>query len=138
MSREYIIGETKGRDAVVDYNEPQADLSYEEKAKNVEWWIAKQLGEDLCRTYPNREWGIDVDTKNCMVIVKCESLSKLKGHHLHMKGNTIKELIPRVRKAAGEILERYGVTRGRILDPATLETFERDVRDDAIASDARV
>jgi len=53
-----------------------------------------------------------------------------------MKRDTVADLIPRCRRAAGEILERFGVSRGKIIDPSTLDSFDRDVRDDAIAKDA--
>ena len=134
MSREYIIGEQKGRNSVIDYNEAQAGGLAEDRMR-LEFWISKQLGEDLCRTYPNRGWQVDTDIENEVIVVSCPNLSKRMGYRLHIKRDTVKELIPRVRRAAGEILERYGVSRGQILDPATLESFERDVRDDAIAPD---
>lgn len=134
MSREYIIGEQKGRESVIDYNEAQVGGLAEDRMR-LEFWISKQLGEDLCRVYPNRGWQIDTDIENETIIVSCPNLSKRMGYRLHIKKDTVKDLIPRVRRAAGEILERYGVSRGQILDPATLESFERDVRDDAIAPD---
>jgi hypothetical protein len=137
MTREYIIGEQKGKDSVIDYNEAQAGGIAQDRMR-LEFWIAKQLGEDLCATYPNRGWNVDVDIENEVIVVSCPSLSKRMGYRLHIKRDTVKELIPRVRRAAGEILERYGVSRGKIIDPATLETFERDVRDDAISEDARI
>ena len=137
MSREYIIGEQKGKDSVQDFNAPQEGGLTQERMR-LEFWIAKQLGEDLCATYPNRGWNVDVDIENEVIVVSCPNLSKRMGYRLHIKKDTVKELMPRCRKAAGEILERYGVSRGRVLDPATLETFERDVRDDAISEDANV
>lgn len=138
MSREFIIGEQKGKDSVVDYNTPQTDNSHEAQAMRMEFYIAKQIGEDLCKHYQGRQWGVDVDSRNEVIIVSCPSLSKRMGYRLHMKRDTIADLLPRCRRAAGEILERFGVSRSRIIDPATLETFDRDVRDDAIAKDANV
>lgn len=135
-NREYIIGETKGRESVVDYNAPQAEESFEKTAMNLEFWIAKQLGTDLCKTYPNRQWHVDVDSRNGVIVIACPSLSKRLGYRLHIKRDTVAELIPRARRAAGEILERFGVSRGKILDPMTLESFERDVRDDVVSKDA--
>jgi hypothetical protein len=138
VSREFIIGEQKGKDSVVDYNTPQTDNSHEAQAMRMEFYIAKQIGEDLCKTYQGRQWGVDVDSRNEVIIISCPSLSKRMGYRLHMKRDTIADLIPRCRRAGGEILERFGVARSRIIDPATLETFDRDVRDDAIAKDANV
>lgn len=135
-SREYIIGETKGQESVVDYNTPQAQESFEKTAMNLEFWIAKQIGLDLCKTYPNRQWHVDVDSRNGVIVIACPSLSKRLGYRLHIKRDTVADLLPRARRAAGEILERFGVSRGKILDPMTLESFERDVRDDVISKDA--
>lgn len=134
--RTYIIGEEKGKNSVVDFNAPQEDISHEATAMRTEFWIAKQIGTDLCNTYPNRQWHVDVDTRNGIVVIACPSLSKRLGYRLHLKRDTVADLIPRCRRAAGEILERFGVSRGKIIDPATMETFERDVRDDVISKDA--
>lgn len=131
----FYVGE-KGRDPITDNNAPNLEDSHEQKAVRLEFWIAKQIGTDLMRTYPNRQWMVDVDSRNQIVVISCPSLSKRMGYRLHMRRDTVADLIPRCRRAAGEILERYGVSRGRIIDPGTLETFERDVRDNAIAPDA--
>jgi hypothetical protein len=132
----FYVGE-KGADPVTDYNQAQAGESHEAQAMKLEFWIAKQIGTDLCRTYPNRQWHVDVDSRNQVIVIACPSLSKRMGYRLHMRRDTVADLIPRCRRAAGEILERFGVSRGKILDPMTLEVFPRDVRDDAIAADAQ-
>jgi hypothetical protein len=129
-NREYIIGETKGKEPGFDLNAPQEHESHEKQAMNLEFWIAKQIGMDLCRVYANRQWHVDVDSRNSVIVIACPSLSKRMGYRLHMKRDTVADLIPRCRRAAGEILERFGVSRSRLIDPATLETFQRDVRDD--------
>jgi hypothetical protein len=122
---------------VVDYNAPQPGMSYEQKAMNVEYWIAKQIGTDLCKHYPNRQWHVDVDCANQVIVIACPSLSKRMGYRLHMKRDTVADLLPRCRRAAGEILERYGVSRTRIIDPMTMEEFPRDMRDDVISGDSQ-
>lgn len=130
----FYVGE-KGKDSVVDFNAPQAENT-EAEAMKVEFWIAKQIGEDLCRVYPNRQWHVDVDSKNSVIVIACPSLSKRLGYRLHMKRDTVAALLPRCRRAAGEILERFGVSRSKLIDPGSMETFARDVRDDAITKDA--
>ncbi len=135
-SRVYIPGETKGRRSITDFNEIQVG-GLEQEAMRVEFWIAKQIGADLMRKFPNREWCVDVDAKNQVIVISCPSLSKRMGYRLHMKRDTVADLIPRCRHVAAEILERFGVSRGRIIDPGTFETFDRNVYDDCIAGDAQ-
>ena len=121
---------------LVDINTEQAENSDADVVR-MEFWLAKQIGEALCKTFPGRQWGVDADIKNEVVVISCPSLSKRMGYRLHIKRDTVTQLIPRCRRAAGEILERYGVSRSRIIDPSTLETFDRDARDDAISGDSQ-
>ena len=139
MSRIYIPGETKGRSSVVDFNRIQVQNRYSEAEQDkirVEYWLAKQIGEALCRKFPNREWHVDVDTRNQVIVIGCPSVSKRKGYRLHMKQDKLKDLIKRSEYAAAEILERYGVSRGRIIDPMTFDAFDRDVYDDCVSRDS--
>ncbi len=131
----FYVGE-KGKDPMVDFNEAQVGESHEAQAVRLEFWIAKQIGTDLMKTFPNRQWLVDVDSRNGVIVIACPSLSKRLGYRLHIKRDTVAELIPRARRAAGEILERFGVSRSKIIDPLTMESFDRDVRDDVIAADA--
>jgi len=127
----------KGKPAnhIQDFNAPVIGDSYDADTMRVEFWIAKQIGTDLVKTYPNRQWHVDVDCRNQVIVISCPSLSKREGYRLHMKKDPIASLIPRCRHAAAEILERFNVSRGRIIDPMTMETFARDMRDDVISSD---
>ena len=134
-SRFYVGDKGKAHNHIQDNNAPQTGESFSETAMRLEYWIAKQIGTDLVKHYPNRQWTDDVDSRNSVIVIACPSLSKRMGYRLHMKRDTVAELLPRCRKAAGEILERFGVSRGRILDPNTFEAFDRDVRDDCIAPD---
>ena len=135
-ARVHINGETKGHRHFKDFNEIQIG-GLEQEAMRVEFWIAKQIGVDLMTKFPNREWNVDVDAKNQVVVISCPSLSKRMGYRLHMKRDSVAALIPRCRRAAGEILERYGASRNRIISPDTFETFDRDVQDDCISHDSQ-
>jgi hypothetical protein len=134
----FYVGE-KGRDPIVDFNHARSEDSHEVKAAQVEYWIAKQIGTELTRTYKNRQWHVDVDARNKVIILSAPSLSKVMGYHLHMRdGETMPQLIARCRRAAGEILERYNVTRARNTDPLIIEEgMRRDARDNVISADAR-
>lgn len=114
----------------VNYNEVQIGSDKNPDKMRLEFWLAKQLGEAIVEKFQNRQWSVDVDVANQVIVINCPSLSKRMGYRLHIRNETVKQLIPRAIRAAGEILERYGVSRSRIIDPESLEFFERDVRDD--------
>jgi hypothetical protein len=134
----FYVGE-KGKDPITNFNAPDPEASHETKAVQLEYWLAKHIGEDLCRIYKNRQWGVDVDSRNKIIVLTAPSLSKVYGYHLHIRdGETVTQLVERCRRAAGEILERYGVTRARDTDPLIIEEgLPRDRRDNVISSDAR-
>lgn len=132
--RAHLLGARKGEAPVIDCNEIRLTDSHEAKAAKVEFFLAKSIGEDLCKAYPGREWGIDVDSRNQMVVIMCHSVSLKKGYYLPMHRDTLHDLQLRARKAAAEILERYGVSRNRIINPDTLEAMDRTPWDEVIVS----
>lgn len=132
----FYAGE-KGKESITDFNGAQAGESHEKQAVWLEFWMAKQIGTDLVKHYPNRQWHVDVDSRNQTIIISCPSLSKKEGYRLNMRRDTVADLLPRCRNAAGAILERFNVTRGRIIDPYTFENMPRDVRDDVVNPDRK-
>lgn len=129
----------KGVEPIKDFNAVQFGGSHDIQAEQLEYWIAAQIGKDLMSAYKNRQWGVDVDARNQIIVITAPSLSKILGYHLHIrKGETMTQLLVRIRKAAGEILERYNVTRARNTDPLIIEEgLARDARDNVISSDAK-
>jgi len=126
---------SKAENPIIDFNAPKPVESHEEKAAAVEFWIAKRIGEDLVATFPGRQWNVNVDTRNEIIIICMPTLSKREGYHLHMKRDNIAQLLPRCRRAAGEILERFQMSRSKIIDPYDIDQLPRDARDDAVTSD---
>jgi len=129
-----------GRDITDDYNEISIfELSGVKRAK-LEMWIAKNIGTALVKYYPNREWGVRVDVEGRMVIITCDSISLKKGYHIHMADRNLNELCARSVQAAGEILERHGISRNKAFDADILETLKRDWDGEVVAndSDARI
>lgn len=125
-----------GREVTDDFNEISIfELGTVKRAK-LEMWIAKNIGTVLVKHYPNRQWGVRVDLQGQMIIVTCDSVSLTKGYHIHMLNRTIGELSNRAIKAAGEILERHGLTRTRSFDADILETLKRDFQDEVVANDS--
>jgi hypothetical protein len=136
MSREYIIGETKGKRHVVDYNAIDAGKSHDATIAAMEYYYAKQIGSALMYVYKNRNWMVDVDIRNQMIVIGAPDLSKVRGYYLPMKNDALVELCKRAVRAGGEILERYNLSRAMNVSPDSFEMLPRDFRDDAISADA--
>jgi len=124
------------RNDMSEYQDFNRVMTVEEialKQSNDEMMIAKVIGESLVASYPGREWCVDVDIDGLMVVISCQSLSLDKGYHIAMAGRNVIELVERARRGAGEILERYGISRNRkfnsdeinglIIHPHTGEAF---------------
>lgn len=136
MSREYIIGETKGKRHVIDYNAINESQSHEAKIAAMEYYYAKAIGTVLMRTYRNRNWQVDVDIRNQMVVIGAPDLSRVKGYYLPMKQDTLQKLCERAGMAAGEILERYNLSRALNVPADSFEMLKRDFRDEVHTRDS--
>lgn len=91
--------------------------------------LAKNVAEVLHKTYPGHLWAVTVDEDGGVLVVKNLYLSGDWGYVRHLNklpngGEALKKLIIR---DAGELLERYNLSRGgvRIDEIADLK---RDVR----------
>lgn len=124
-----------GREITADYNEINILETDDVKFGKVEMWIAKKIGTELIKHYPNRQWGVKVDAPAQMLIISCNSVSYEKGYHISMHLRNIDELQRRAVKAAGEILERHDLSRARRFDADILETLPRDHKDNVIVAD---
>lgn len=125
-----------GREITADYNEINLLETDDAKLAKLEMWIAKGVGDTLVKHYPNREWGVKVNIEGQMIIIVCDSVSNEKGYHISMVGRTLHDLQEKAKYAAGEILERHGITRNRIVDEDIFETLERDKGDNVITTDS--
>jgi hypothetical protein len=125
----------KGAEPEKDYNEIYAHDSPTVAAAKLETWIAKKIGTHLMEKFPQREWGIRIDLKGKIVIIVCESVSITRGYHIHMSGKTVHQMCEASADAAGEILERHGITRGKKYNADTTEAMERDLQGDMIGGD---
>jgi hypothetical protein len=135
MSKILLPG-VNGREITDDCNVIYAHEGYDKGRAKLEMYIAKKIGEHMVKHFPNRQWGVEVDVENGVLVLLCPSLSKTKGYHIHLGSYTIHDLQARCVKAAGEILERHNVSRSKLFDPDTLEALVRDVKDNVIAVDA--
>lgn len=131
-----VLGTGYGQDVKGDFN----GINYLEtdsvRRAETEMRIAKTIGTTLVQVYPNRQWGVAVDTTGGIVTVTCPSVSLVKGYIIHMADRTVHQLTERAKMAAGEILERYALSRARKFDDDIIETLDRDFRDEAIGPDS--
>ncbi len=126
-----------GREITGDYNEINLLETDDAKIAKLEMWIAKNVGDTLVRCYPNREWGVRVDLAGQMLIITCDSVSVEKGYFISLVGRNIHDLQERAKLAAGEILERHGLSRSRGFDETIFETLPRDLHDNVITEDSK-
>lgn len=125
-----------GREVVDDYNEINMLELESTKVAKLESWMAKGVGQVLMNTYPNRQWGVTVDLEGQMIMISCPSVSHTKGYYISMVGRSLHDLQEEGKRAAGEILERYNLSRERHFDADIIETLDRDLSDEVISPDA--
>lgn len=126
-----------GRSISEDYNKIFIHEGTTERRAKLEMYYAKRIGEFVLNKYPNRQWSVEVDLDNEIIILKAPSVSMTKGYHLHMRLRTLHDLQLAAVKAAGEILERHNLPRSVGFDPEMLEHLPRDLRDNILAADAK-
>lgn len=125
-----------GQEIYSDYNTIDEMESVATNIAKIEMWIAKAVGTKLVSVYPGRQWGVQVNAEGGMMIISCGSLSTEKGYHIHMNGQNVNDLQAKAVRAAGEILERYGVSRNRLVNEDEIESLDRDALDRVISADA--
>lgn len=126
----------KGAEPVRDYNKIDLADSDDDNCAKLDYYFAKQIGERISSHYKERQWGVMFDSRNGVFVISCPSLSLTKGYHVHINNDTLHELQRRALIAAGEILERYGVSRNRLVDGLAIEAMARTGRDEVIARDS--
>lgn len=106
------------------------------RLEKAESWIARNIGNALEKAYPDRDWRITVDAINGIVMIQAPLIEAEKGYFMHMKNKTIHDLERQAVKAAGEVLERFNLTRNKRWNPEHLEDLTRDARGNAIGPDS--
>ncbi len=139
MSKRLVIdSRSKGDGSIItgNFNKIQLENSENEFVAMEEMRMAKAISARLVKAYNNRQWKIMVDIKNGMLIIACDSISNNKGYHIHMKGVLLHDLEEKAIRAAGEILERHGLSRLVGFNPDTYEDLPRDLEDNVIGPDS--
>lgn len=73
---------------------------------------AKRMSEVLQKHYPGHLWGVHVDSEQGVATIKNFRLSGNWGFLLHLGAFSVSEQDRQVVMAAGEMLERYRLSRG--------------------------
>ena len=92
------------------------------------------FAEELYKHYPLRDWTIVVDFRSGVVIIRGADVSAEKGYVVHLT-NTMQELRQKMKFVGGEILERGGLSRAKVVDPEDAEDLPRDFRDEVRTAD---
>ena len=120
----------------VDYNTLVLNEEDDIWQAKKERMLAQTIGTVLIRKYPGRQWGVQVDLTGGMMNIQCPSLSLEKAYYVSLAGRTVHDLEKRATKAAGQILERYGLSRNKNFDPDIIETLDRNYKDEVVSIDA--
>lgn len=129
-----VRGRANRHEVEADYNELHLFDGVDRNLARVELWIAKKLGEELLRHYPGRNWTVTVSAEGGYVTVQCDEVSHQKGYYLSLD-RSLDELTSMMMRVGGEILERGGLPRRRIVTPDEIEEVPRDFRDEVIGLD---
>lgn len=90
--------------------------------------LAMEVGDTLNKHYPGHLWAVTVDEDGGVLVVKNLALSGNWGFVFHLnKLPNGKSIRPAVVRAGGELLERYNLSRGRLIRNEVLE-LKRDFR----------
>jgi len=125
-----------GQDVEKDYNEINFLETPDRKIAKMEYGLARHIGDHLAKCYPKREWAVYVDLPGGIIRIGCDSLSWTRGHVIHLGDKSPSDLKRAAAMAAGEILERFNISRSKKFDEAELDAIARDIRDEAVSPDA--
>lgn len=127
----------KGRTLMEHDNEINDLETDETKYAKLESWICRNIGAKLASVYPNREWRIETDLENGVIVIQLPVVSTEKGYYVRMGTRTMHELQARAVQAAGEILERFDLPRGKVYNPDHAEALPRSrLKEEAITRDS--
>ena len=114
-----------------DIIEIATDTTYHNAMWQVD--IESRLGNILAKIYPNRSWYIEALPDQGVVVVKCATISMEYGMTIHLTHDMI-EVESRAKKAAGELLERFRLSRSRYTSGADDTDLKRDVMGQVIGA----
>ena len=103
--------------------------------RNARWQvdIESRLGHALANLYPNRDWYIDANPAQGVVTVKCASISMDYGMVVHLTHDMF-EVERRAKLAAGELLERFRLSRSRQTNGVDNDELKRNIKGEVLGA----
>lgn len=87
---------------------------HDSKQQTLDLGMAKDIAEALNEAYPGHLWAVNVQGEQGVITIHNLMLSGRWGYVMHIdKRYSASELKQSAKRAAGEILERYNVARGK-------------------------
>ena len=97
-----------------------------EQAQAVrEHHIAHQIGSELQKHYPNRNWMVQCNMQTGVVDIICPDIAPNYGYMLHINQPSI-TLRAKAKQAGGELLERFGLSRSKNNDGADIQGLSKN------------
>lgn len=94
--------------------------------------LCRSIGAVLQRHYPGRRWFADVNLQGGIAYIACPDISMRFGYSLRIS-RTMLQLEEAVKKAGGEILERFHLSRERAREGDT-KFMPRNARGEVIGA----
>lgn len=86
--------------------------------------IANRMGRVLQATYPNRNWLVLISEDCTVATIKCTDISLEYGYIIHLD-KIAHEYELAARRAGGEILERFNLSRDKYSEDGALLRVDR-------------
>ena len=140
-AKHYVIGQQKGNEPERDYNAPDFSNAEDIALAKLEYALSETIGNLLKNKFPGRRWAVGIDAAGGMMVIACPSVSVKKGYHIALKNpvngmaRTLMELCQFALRGAGEIMERYGLTRDRVINTDTINALPFK-GDEAVTADS--
>ena len=88
---------------------------YDAKQDTADIFLAQQIAEALEQAYPGHLWAVNVQGEQGIATIHNMMLSGQWGYVMHLdKRYSANDTVKVAKMGAGEILERYNVSRGRM------------------------
>ena len=94
--------------------------------------VAKMIGTALAHKYPGHGWNVLADSRNGIANIYMSQMSGREGYVYKLKDISLGSFDADMMRVGGEILERFGVTRGKYNEQSIRDVI-RDPRGNAIA-----